>query len=102
MNEQEYSIVPYTGLNEMQPGEQWNNIQVPLGRREWQPATTDDVTLKTYSFSGWSDHTTTPGMNLSTGKHTVRVAFVIENPGLFRVISNPVELEIQNSSSQTK
>jgi serine/threonine protein kinase len=90
-------------LNEMQPGERWDNVQISLRQGDWQRATTNDLALATYPFRNWviTDTGIAPVMSLSSGKHTIRVAFVV-NPARaiyreppFRVISNPVEIEIQ-------
>jgi len=97
-------------LNEIQPGEQWDNVQISLRQGDWQRASTNDLALATYPFRNWvvTDTGIAPVMSLWSGKHTVRVAFVVDparaiyaRPA-FRVISNPVELEIQNASPQVK
>jgi hypothetical protein len=102
-NGQEAVVSMSTPLYEIQPGEQWDNVQISMRQGDWQRATTNDLTLATYPFRNWVEDDTgiAPVMLLLPGKHTVRVAFVVDparriyGKSAFRVISNPVELEIR-------
>ncbi len=91
-------------LSEIQPGEEWNNVQIALSELQWQAADAHALDLSAYWGSGYAvrdDPNATPPqrLRLSPGRHTVRVAFVaiparaLYHKPAFRVISNPVEIE---------
>jgi hypothetical protein len=96
-------------MTEIHPGEQWNDVQIPLKGTEWQKASTNDLDLTAYfgEIIVTSDQPV-PVMPLFVGKHTIRVAFIVQpehgvyRDSAFRIISNPVELEIQSGLLQSK
>jgi serine/threonine protein kinase len=92
-------IVDAGELRKLAPGEEWEEVQIPLRHDEWQTTFDGDMDLTAYFGSWLSTPATLPRVMppLPPGKHMVRVAFVVDpagNASPFRVISNPVEIEI--------
>ena len=94
--------------NMIEPGEQWNDLKIDLGKGFWRKAHTNELELFVYNSNAIP---MTPQfevtMPLFPGKHTFRLAVIVRPTHMgyqpvFRVISNPVELEIQNPSPQVK
>ena len=99
-------------IDVIRPGEEWTDVEVALAPRLWQKAGTNDLNLSAYFGdlvimpAGEGPSSSFPQtFALTPGKHTVRVAFVVElgrefppGPSALRVISNPVELEVQSNS----
>ena len=107
-NGQEYVMGVPHALNMMEPGEQWNDLVMDIGKGFWRKAHTNELDLHAYN-SNYIDSTPQleVTMPLFVGKHTFRLA-VIARPThmgyqpVFRVISNPVELEIKANSPESK
>jgi serine/threonine protein kinase len=92
----------------MQPAEQWDDIEIRPGIDQWRKAHDNESNLSVYNANiiVMTDKLDV-AMPLFPGKHTLRLAFIVRPSGMgyqpvFRVISNPVELEIQNASYQVK
>ena len=107
-NGQTYVMGVAHAVNMMEPGEQWNDLKIDLGKGFWRKAHTNELDLTVFNSNGWL---MTPQlevtMPLFVGKHTFRLAVIAEifhmgYQPVLRVTSNPVEVEIQNASPRVK
>ena len=97
-------------MPELPPGGDWPDIRVVLAPGQWLTADKHDLDLSAYWGNGFAVTALSPRepLRLTPGRHTIRVAFAV-NPARalyqkksFRVISNPVTIEVRARSAASR